>query len=92
MKTVTLEELKSRLLVDPETKKAYDALEPEYLLARTLIQKRLDAGLSQSELAKKVGTRQSAISRLESGEGNPTFATLRKVAHALGAEAYMALR
>jgi len=84
--------LRAELLKNPEIKKAYDALEPEFALIRSLIRKRLDAKLSQAQLAKKVGTKQSAISRLESGEYNPTIGMLRKVATALNADLRVSIR
>jgi ribosome-binding protein aMBF1 (putative translation factor) len=77
--------MKKKLLADPEVKKEYDALEPEFALIRSLIDKRLKKKMSQSDLARKIGTKQSAISRLESGTGNPSFKFLQKVATALGA-------
>lgn len=88
----TLNQLKKHLFKDPEVKKAYDALEPEFALIRALIRKRLQAKLSQAELAKKVGTKQSAISRLESGSYNPTIGMLRKVAEALDADLKVSIR
>lgn len=78
-------QLKKKLLADPEVKRLYDDLEPEYALIRAVIEKRLARKLSQQQLAKKVGTKQSAISRLESGASNPSFKFLQKVAVALGA-------
>lgn len=84
--------IRTRLLKDTAVKRAYDALEPEFSLIRALIKKRTAAGLSQSDLAKKIGTRQSAISRLESGRYNPTVGMLRKVARALEAEVHVSLR
>lgn len=77
------EKFKKRLLKDPEVKKHYDALKPEFELAAAIIQKRIDKKMSQAALAKKMGTKQSAVSRLESGNSNPSFAQLRKVAKAL---------
>lgn len=77
-------ELKKKLLTDSEVKKHYDELEPEYTLIRSIIDKRLKRKMSQKDLAVKVGTGQSAISRLESGESNPSFKFLQKVASALG--------
>ncbi len=71
-------------LKDPEFKKEFDALEPEYALVREVMDKRLAKKMTQKELAKKVGTKQSAISRLESGNANPSFQFLQKVATALG--------
>jgi predicted transcriptional regulator len=76
-------QFKKELLKDEEIKKAYDELGPEFNFVRALIKKRIEKGLSQQELAKKIGTKQSAISRLESGKYNPTFRVLNKVARAL---------
>ncbi|KKW32845.1 MAG: Helix-turn-helix domain protein [Candidatus Uhrbacteria bacterium GW2011_GWA2_53_10] len=78
--------MKQKLLRDKETKKAYDDLEPEYALVRLMIEKRLQRKLTQAALAKKIGTKQSAISRFESGTYNPTIGFLRKMSDALGAE------
>ena len=75
--------LKNRILKDPEIKKAYDALQPEFELAAAIIQKRIDKKMTQAALAKKMGTKQSAISRLESGNSNPRFNLLKKAAKAL---------
>jgi len=75
--------LKKDWLKDPEFKKDYDALGPEYKLIDRIIEKRIQKKMTQKELAQKIGTRQSAISRLESGNGNPTIGFLQKVASAL---------
>ena len=83
--------MKKELLSDPEVKKQYDKLGPEYELIRAVIDKRLKRKMSQADLAKKIGTGQSAISRLESGEGNPSFKCLQKVAQALGARLIISL-
>ncbi len=85
-------EMKKELLADPEVKKYYDELEPEYELIRAVIDKRLKRKMSQEELARKIGTGQSAISRLEGGESNPSFKFLQKVAQALGARLTISLR
>lgn len=77
-------QLKKELLRDKETKAAYDALELEFAIAEAIIAKRIEKGLTQTQLAKKMGTKQSAISRLESGESNPSIHFLEKVAKALG--------
>ncbi|MEW6716792.1 MAG: helix-turn-helix transcriptional regulator [Chloroflexota bacterium] len=71
---------------DAEFLAAYRALEPEFQVARQVIQLRLQRGLSQQELAEKVGTGQPNISRLERGTTNPSLHFLQKVAEALGAE------
>lgn len=78
--------IKRELVRDYEAVSSYDSLESEYALICELIRKRLEAGLTQSELAQRIGTRQSAISRLESGEANPTIGFIHKVAHALRVE------
>src|SRR3990167_4811989 len=66
-------------LKDPELKAEYDRQQPEFAVIRARIEK----GLTQEELAKKVGTKQSVISRLESGRANPSVAFLKKLAQAL---------
>ncbi len=78
------EDFKKELLQDPEVKKGYDDLELEYSIIAQVIQKRLDKGLSQKQLAEKIGTKQSAIARLEGGNSNPSVAFLEKVSKALG--------
>ena len=82
----SFEEFKSEALKDPEIKKAYDALEPEYTLIEKLIENRYNKGITQAALAKKMGTKQSAISRFEAGGSNPTVAFLYKLADALGVQ------
>lgn len=77
---------KRKLLRGRGVKKAYDKLGPEYAIIEKIIEKRLKKGLTQAALAKKVGTKQSAISRLERGSYNPTLSFLRKVSDALGAK------
>ena len=82
---------KKHLLKNNEIKKVYDDLGPEFELIQLIIKKRLKAGLTQAELAERIGTKQSAISRLERGTYNPTVAFLRKVAEALGANLRISL-
>lgn len=77
---------KKELLKDPEVKKYYDELGPEFAIIRLLIDHRLKKGLTQASLAKKIGTKQSAISRFESGTYNPTISFLYKMADALDAK------
>jgi DNA-binding XRE family transcriptional regulator len=86
MKTVnTWKEYKKEALKDPAFKKAYDALEPEFKLASSLIQARIDK-LTQQQLAAKAGVSQTIVARLESGEANPTISTVNRVAGILGKE------
>lgn len=85
-------EHKRQLMKDPAFRNEYEALEPEYRLAGDLIRLRLSKGLTQEELAKKVHTRQSAIARLESAGSLPSLSTVKRVAEALDADLYVAVR
>lgn len=67
---------------DAEYKDAYDALGAEFELARVLIQARTAAGLSQSELARRMKTSQSYIARIEGGKVRPSTDALERFAHA----------
>ena len=69
---------------NPEYKAAYEALGLEFELARSVIEARSRAGLTQEELARRMGTTQSAIARLESGRVRPSTKTLEKLAQATG--------
>ena len=84
MQMMTLDELKVEALKDPNLKKEYDALEDEFKLIEALIDMRQKSGLTQEEIAQKMSTQKSNISRLESGSGNPGWKTLQKYAHACG--------
>lgn len=84
--TIPFEEFKNRLLADPSVKAEYDALAPEFEIAAELLRARLRAGLSQAELASRMGTSQSAIARLESGQTLPSTKTLLRFAEATGSK------
>ncbi len=72
----------------PGFKQSWDALEEEYATLHTLLDARKTAGLTQEELAQRMGTTKSAVSRLEASlrdeRHSPSFATLKKYAHACG--------
>ena len=89
--TDDFDRLEAELLKDPEFKAEYDALEPEYELIRQLIKARLDNNMTQKQLAEKIGTKQSNIARLESGNSNPAFHFLQKVAAALNKQLTVSL-
>jgi predicted transcriptional regulator len=89
--TIPFEEFKARLLADPEVKAEYDALAPEFEIAAELVKARLRAGLSQAELARRMGTSQSAIARLESGQTLPSTKTLLRYAEATGSRFHLRL-
>ncbi len=69
---------------DPKYKAEYDALGKEFQLARTLIEARTRAGLSQTQLARRMKTSQSYIARIESGEVRPSTDALERFVHATG--------
>ncbi len=73
-------------LSNDEFANGYHALEPEFQVARQVIKLRLQQGLSQKELAARVGTAKPNISCLERGTTNPSLHLLQRVAEALGAE------
>lgn len=79
-------------LKDPEFRKAWEETEPEYLLSKQLIEKRLSRKMSQRDLAKKLKTSQAAISRIESMSGNPSFSFLKRIATALGSKLSVTIR
>lgn len=70
----------------PAYKAAYESLDTEFKLAEMLIDVRVKSGLSQEQLAKKMGTSQSTIARLESGSAMPSMRTLSKLALATNSE------
>lgn len=80
---LTWKEHRKELLRDPEVVKAYQELQPELAIIERLIRARLKEGITQEQLAKKMKTRQSAISRLESGSANPSLNFLKRLAEAL---------
>jgi predicted transcriptional regulator len=80
--TIPLKEFMARSLADPDVKREYDALAPMFEFSAELLRARLRAGLSQAELAKRMGTSQSAIARLESGQTLPSTKTLLRFAEA----------
>jgi predicted transcriptional regulator len=81
---VSLAKLKARLLANPKVRAEYDALAPQFEIAAELLKARLRAGLSQAELAVRMGTSQSAVARLESGDTLPSTKTLLRYAQATG--------
>jgi DNA-binding XRE family transcriptional regulator len=86
------QDLETELLDKPGISKEYDALKPKYYLVRTIIERRNQLQISQTRLAKIIGTRQPAISRLEKGDSNTTLSTLLKVAEALDLDIALSVR
>jgi ribosome-binding protein aMBF1 (putative translation factor) len=76
--------LKEELLQNKAVKKEYDRLTPRYKAISALISARIKKGITQKELAQKIGTKQSAIARFEAGNVNPSLGFLEKMAEVMG--------
>jgi HTH-type transcriptional regulator / antitoxin HipB len=79
-------ELREELLDTKEARAEYERARRAYELGLRIRDQREAAGLTQKELADRIGSTQPAIARLEAGGQEPTVATLRRIASALGAE------
>lgn len=71
-------------LKDPKIRAEYDKLEPQFAPIEAILEARVKKGITQAQLANKIGTKQSAIARIESGNANPSIGFLQKLAEALG--------
>ena len=89
---VKFDEVKAMLMKDDEFKDEYEKLKPRYDIISQIIEERLKQSITQEELALRVGTQKSNISRLESGTYNPSLDFLIKVAHSLGKEMQIVLK
>jgi transcriptional regulator with XRE-family HTH domain len=82
--------IKKAALKKPKVKEEYEALGPEFELLRQILSARSKAGLSQADVAERMGTHAPAITRLESalssGKHSPSIDTLKRYAHAVGCE------
>ncbi|MBD5509219.1 MAG: helix-turn-helix transcriptional regulator [Lachnospiraceae bacterium] len=81
---ISFEEVKKDMLKDKEFKTEYERLESRYEAIEQIVRARKEQNMTQEELAKRVGTQKSNISRLESGNYNPSLDFLVKVAESLG--------
>jgi ribosome-binding protein aMBF1 (putative translation factor) len=77
---------KKEVLKNSKVKFEYDKLQPEFELISAIIGARKKAGLTQTQLAQKIGTKQAVISRLEVGQANPTLDFLKRLAVALNSK------
>lgn len=80
----TFDEFLQKQLQDPEVKREYDALAPEFMVVQAILDARKSTGISRDELAQKSGISVENIGELEEGEGNPSVKTLQKLARAMG--------
>lgn len=93
MKTVKAKDIHIQdMATDPAYRDAYEALEGEFALVNSLIQARARAKLSQAEVAERMGTTESAVSRLESGRSKPSTRTLERYAKATGHSLHISLK
>ena len=69
---------------DPKVKEAYEEMRPEFEVAQALIAARVEADLTQEEVAKRMGTSQSVVARLEGGRTLPSIKSLYRYAEATG--------
>jgi len=85
---LTHDEMIEKMLSEPAVKAAYDDLEDEFVLFDEVLKARKRTGLTQAEIAARMGTKAPAVARLESGGGSkrhsPYIATLRRYAEAVG--------
>lgn len=88
VKWIPWREIKAELLSDPKVKHEYDLLGPEYEVISEMIRLRRETGITQKELAKRIGTTQSSIARLltqlAEGDANPTLKLLQRIARGYG--------
>lgn len=93
---MTHRELVRKMLKDPAVKAEYEAQAEEFALLDELLRARRRAGLTQAEVAARMGTKTPAVARLEAGGGSrrhsPSVATLRKYAQAVGCRLEIRLR
>ena len=85
---IPLDQWLNEQLQEPAFREEYEALEPAYQIARL----RILRGMTQQELAEKVGTQQPSIARIESGKRRASIAMLERIAEALDAELSVTLR
>ena len=88
---VRFEEVHNRLMKDEEFKSEYEKLKPRYELIAQIIDTRNKLNITQEELAQRVGTQKSNISRFESGSYNPSLDFITKIARSLGKQISISL-
>lgn len=89
---VKFSEIREQLMKDEEFKAEYEKLKPRYDIISQIIEARAEQNITQEELAMRVGTQKSNISRLESGTYNPSLDFIAKVAKCLGKEVHIEIR
>jgi ribosome-binding protein aMBF1 (putative translation factor) len=82
-------DMHKRWMKEPKYRKAYESLEDEFVLAAAVMGVRKRAGLTQEELARKMGTTQPVVARLEGGQWRPSMRTLQRLAEATGSRLHI---
>ncbi len=85
-KPTDFEDFLKEQMKDPEFRRCYEADKGRFQVSARIIELRKMKKLSQAELAKRIGTQQSNVARMEQGEQNFTYDTLEKIAHSFGKE------
>ena len=80
---IPFEKIHRDWMKDPEYRREYERLEPEFQIARALIDARVKKKMTQAEIARKAGTKQPVISRLEGAQGSPSLSLIKRIAKAL---------
>ena len=91
MKIFTLQDHLRKSLKDPEFRKAWEKTRLEYEVARALIKARIEKKMTQAQLARKMRTKQSVISRVENAQTKPTLSFLQRLADAMGGKLKVSL-
>ncbi len=92
MKAIPFSVMKRNALRDPEFRREYETLKPQFDLIRAMMNARLKRGFTQTEIAERAGTTQSAIARFESGMTNPTLQFASRLSRAVGARLELRLK
>ncbi len=82
--TIPFKKLQHEWMKDAAFRAEYERLKPEYALALALIKAREKAGLTQAQVARRMGTTQSVVARIESAQNPPNLKTLERYANAVG--------
>lgn len=76
----TLETVLAEQMKNPDFRAEYEALEPEFSIIQAIIDARKTQNITQKQLAERTGIAQADISRLETGNANPTLKMLQRLA------------
>jgi len=83
VKLISADAIHKKWMKDPEYRREYERLAPEFEIARQIIDARIKRKITQEELAKRMGTGQAVISRLETANAKPSLSLIQRLADAL---------